>query len=312
MEELHNSVAIKNDAVMGKQPMTLQEAKLLRIAITNVSKYDTELMEYYLPIKKLALILGVDESNLYEDIRAICVKLSRRTLEIKDPSRKDSSWTVYPWMSEANYDASTKLIKLCLNEKIKDYVLQLDLLFTKYKLKYVLSLNSYYAIRIYEILISVYNKHKKMKKSFEFSVQELREMTGSENKNKQISQFKERVLDIAVAEINKNTDLVISYKTKKTGRTITHIVFSVDEVIEIEYKDYEDTNDVEDISGQICGMLDEMGISNTMDQCEQLSKAYNGNIDNFKRNLDYVVTRLDINNFVAYLIVISKNIVAAP
>lgn len=312
MDENNRSVAIKNEAVMGKQPMTLQEAKLLRLTITNVSKYDTELMEFSVGIKELAFILQVSDANLYRDIKSICIKLSRRTLEIKDNTSKTKTpgWKVYPWMSEANYSEETNLVTLCLNEKIKEYVLQLDLLFTKYKFKNILSLKSYYGIRIYEILVSVYNKYKKLKKTFEFTVEELRDMTGVEKKYKNIGQFRVRVLDVAVDDINKSTELDVSYSTKKTGRFITHIIFTINDVIEQEIPYVQETE--EDISGTICGILDGAGISNTIDQCQQIAQAYENNIERFQNNLNYVITRTDINNFVAYLITISKNDLSIP
>lgn len=313
MDNNNRSVAIKNEAVMGKQPMTLQEAKLLRLAITNVSKYDTELMEFSVGIKELAFILQVSDANLYRDIKSVCVKLSRRTLEIKDTTSKTKTpgWKVYPWMSEANYSEETNLVTLCLNEKIKEYVLQLDLLFTKYKFKNILSLKSYYGIRLYEILVSVYNKHKKLKKTFEFSVEELREMMGVENKYKNFGQFKIRVLNVGVDDMNRSTEFEVSYDPKKTGRFITHIIFTVNEVIEQEVLYIEET-DEEDISGSICGILDAAGISNTVDQCQQIAQAYENNLERFQSNLNYVITRTDINNFVAYLITISKNDLSTP
>ncbi len=297
---------------MGKQPMTLQEAKLLRIAITNVSQYDEELMEYNIGIKKLALILGVTDANMYRDIKDICTKISRRTLEVRENTDdKKSSWKVYPWMRRASYSKETNIVTLRLNDEIKEYVIELERLFTRYKLINILALKSYYAIRIYEILISVFNKYKKRKKYFEFGVEELREMTGTEKKYVGIGQFKLRVLDIAVTEINKSTDLEISYKTKKTGRFITHIIFKVEEVIDQEIKEMI-LSDNDDISGTICGLLDTIGINNTLDQCSQLAKAYDNNIERFTKNLNYVVTRTDIGNFVAYLLTISKNDLSIP
>jgi len=314
MNKENRSVVIRNEAVMGKQAMTLQEAKLLRLAITNVSKYDTDLMEFSIHIKELVFMLDIPESNMLRDIKMICTKLSRRTLEIKDPNDKSikGSWSVYPWMSESKYDKNTSMITLCLNEKIKEYVLQLDRLFTKYKFKNILSLKSYYGIRLYEILVSLYNKHKKHKKTFEISVKELREMTDTETKYKNnIGQWRARVLEVAIPEINKSTELDVSYKEIKTGQSITHIVFTVNEVIDLEPKYLKESNE-DDISGSICGILDEIGIANTFDQCQQLAKSYDNDIERFQNNLNYVITRTDINNFVAYLIVISKNDVSKP
>lgn len=326
MKISENNLYIKNVAILGKQPMNVNEAKLLRLAITSISQYDKELMEYTIKINDLAELLDVDSSNVYRDIYSICAKLSKRTLEIKDDHGK---WDIYPWVSKASYDPNDNNVRILLNKEIKSFVIDLNTLFTKYKLINVLALKSFYAIRVYEILISSFNHQYCKKHSFEFSVADLRqtliepdEASKKPNpskqkkaeKYKQIGQFRENVLDVAMNEINKKTDLNVSYKTKKTGRTITAIIFYVNEKPKLKSNKNWDINlsdnpnEIEDnCTSIICGRLDSMGISNTIDQCNQLAKAYNNNLERFEKNLSYVVTRMDINNFIAYLITIAKN-----
>ena len=44
---------------------------------------------------------------------------------------------------------------------------------------------------------------------------------------KAMNDFKKRVLDLAVNEINEKTDLTVSYTQEKRGRTITGFKFTV-------------------------------------------------------------------------------------
>lgn len=52
-------------------------------------------------------------------------------------------------------------------------------------------------------------------------------MLNCENKYKQIKEFKEKVIEKAVQEINSNTDLFVNTKYIKTGRKITDIQFEI-------------------------------------------------------------------------------------
>ena len=49
----------------------------------------------------------------------------------------------------------------------------------------------------------------------------------SDDEYKAMCDFKKRVLDLAVNEINEKTDLTVSYTQEKRGRTITGFKFTV-------------------------------------------------------------------------------------
>jgi len=160
------------------------------------------------------------------------------------------------------------------------------------------------------MLISAYNYYKQERHAFEYSVAELREILALDKKYKQIGQLQNNVLDIAMKEINLKTRMVMSYKTHKTGREITDIIFYVDEKSKKKTADAASIEAIDknnECAITICAKLDGMGIENSVDQCRQLAKAYENNLERFDRNLAYVITRMDINNFVAYLITIAKN-----
>ncbi len=65
---------------------------------------------------------------------------------------------------------------------------------------------------------------------FDISLEELRAVTGTEKKLKQIGQFKERVLDKALKEIKRNCWVNITYDNIKRGRTVTGFRFTAESV----------------------------------------------------------------------------------
>ncbi len=81
-------------------------------------------------------------------------------------------------------------------------------------------MSSSYGVRIYELLIQWKELNKR-----EVSIEWLRNALALEKKYSAIKDFKKYVLGSAISDINKNSDLWIKWKQKKTGRRITHLIF---------------------------------------------------------------------------------------
>lgn len=220
----HYTVAA-NDIIKGKQSMTLQTARLIRLLITQVVKEDKDLKTYSCRIIDLAKFLNIDSSNLYKHIRTICDCAMKSVVYIGTDNPKQP-WEMFHWVSMAKYDGEGT-ITLRLSDEIKPYVLELEKWFTQYQLKNILEFSSYYAIRLYELLKCRDGESKNTKSELEFSVTELRACFDCEKKYKLFADFKHKVIDIAVREINEKSDIWVRPTYQKTGRAITSIIFEV-------------------------------------------------------------------------------------
>jgi len=317
----NGKISIRNDGIIAKQThMTMQEARLLRLVIMQVSQYDDDLMEYEVTIPEIANYFGITTTQtLYDDIFDICDKLTSKKIAIRTESTKNP-WSFQPWMAEASYDGS--VVKLALNKRIKPYVMEFNELFTQYEMKDILQLRSYYALRIYEILKMKYTSCRKKKKTFDFTIEELREMTSTENKHIQIGHFRKKVIEIAKREINEKTDINITTEILKSSRKYIGVRFTVTEkskIKSIEAPDLDKTAPADPIPSQvdlsdvykIIDLLTKRSIPCTSSQAEQLFNAYNNEIsEQFLNNLDYVAKNNKIKNRVAYLLKISKDNIA--
>lgn len=222
-DQKHYAV-MANDVIKGKQEMTLQEARILRLVITQVAKEDKDLKTYTCNIKDLAVFLQISDANLYRDIRDICKGLLKRTVDITTGNPREP-WESFQWVQLARYDGNGS-ITLMLSEQIKPYVLELDRYFTRYQLENILEMNSFYAIRLYELLkCDDFKEHEEFR---EYTVKFLREFFSCEEKYKLFSDFKRWVLNIAVREINEKSDLEIrDVSYIKSGRKVIGIRFLV-------------------------------------------------------------------------------------
>ena len=220
----HYTVAA-NDIIKGKQSMTLQTARLIRLLITQVVKEDKDLKTYTCKITDLAKFLNVDSSNLYKHIRSICECAMKSVVYIGTGNPKEP-WEMFHWVSTAKYDGNG-MVTLRLSDEIKPYVFELEKWFTQYQLKNILEFNSYYAIRLYELLKCRDGETKNSQSELEFTIDELRTFFDCEKKYQKISQFKEKVINIAIREINEKSDIWVNPTYQKTGRTITSVVFEI-------------------------------------------------------------------------------------
>jgi plasmid replication initiation protein len=111
------------------------------------------------------------------------------------------------------FQFSTDLIPLITN--LKEY-------FTSYYLSQTADFSSSYATRLFELLM----QWKSINAIPIMALHELRNSLGvEENQYKLVADFKKRVLDIAVNQINETTDYKIEYEQHKEGRTITGFSF---------------------------------------------------------------------------------------
>ena len=95
--------------------------------------------------------------------------------------------------------------------------------FTLYALEQIADLKSAHAIRLYELLIS----WRSTGKTPVIEVAELRQRLGIyKAEYPRMTDFKRRVLDYAVKQINEHTDITASYTQYKRGRSISGFEFT--------------------------------------------------------------------------------------
>ena len=121
----------------------------------------------------------------------------------------------------AVYIENEATVKFMFANAIIPMLVELERNFTSYEIEQVAHLRSRYAMRLYECLIRF-----KASKTLTITLDELRFRFGLlPDEYILMSNFKNRVLDLAVREINANTDITVSYDQHKQGRTITGFTF---------------------------------------------------------------------------------------
>ena len=206
--------------------MTATEAKIVAKLTSLIDKDDEDFKEHIFKSSDLLKELGLGAEN-YTALEQSIDRLMSRIIEIKlDTKNKKGERDVLKitFVSSCIYSHSTSEIILRYDPNLKPYFLQLSQNFTKYFLKNILELKSFYAIRIYELL-KQYEKLKERK----IEIKELRDILQiKETEYKKYSHFKDKILKTAEREINEKTDLKVSFEEIKTVRKVTAIKFNIE------------------------------------------------------------------------------------
>lgn len=127
------------------------------------------------------------------------------------------------WVDKIGYEKDTGIVYLRFTHDVVPLITRLEQQFTSYDIEQISSLNSTYAIRLYELLI----QWRSVGKTPLFDLQQFRQQLGVEPvQYKTMSNFKKYVLDFAVQQVNEHTDITVKYDQHKQGRTITGFTFN--------------------------------------------------------------------------------------
>lgn len=131
------------------------------------------------------------------------------------------------WLIEVRYGKKDGSLAYHYNPLIKNQLQKLARRFTSYFLSNVVNMKSVYAMRIYEIAVMCLNASKKPKTTFNRTIEDLKHVLGISDKYKHFYHMKQRILETAKREINKHSDIRMTYKVIKIGRSPHEIEFIV-------------------------------------------------------------------------------------
>ncbi|HBF7094791.1 TPA: replication initiation protein [Clostridioides difficile] len=199
-----------------KYDLSIQEQRIILTLASMIKSTDEEFKEYKFSTKEFKELLNLKGQSVYSEIPKITKKLLGKTLEIEN----EHETIQCGWIATARHLKKEGFIILRISPDLKPYMLQLNTLYTSYRLKNVLSMKSKYSIRIYEIL----KCHEFKQQSFiDISIDELRKLLKAENIYPKYANFKQKILEVVKNELEEQTDISFNYEEFKTGRTITDL-----------------------------------------------------------------------------------------
>lgn len=165
-----------------------------------------------------------NRNTAYQALKDACNNLFERQFSFIEKTDKGDKVVRTRWVSRVAYVENSATVELIFAPDVAPLITLLEKNFTSYELEQVSELNSKYAVRLYEIVIA----WRSTGKTPMIAIDELRERLGVLDGDYQITgDFKKRVLDYALKQINEKTDITITYEQHKNGRKIIGFTFTI-------------------------------------------------------------------------------------
>ena len=217
-----------NQVVEAGYRLTLNEQRVVLACIAQVKSEQGLLAtdKFELSAKDFAKLFSVSEKRAYLALVEVAESLFNRYVIIERPFADDRSVTQLKthWISSIQYKEDSGKIVLCFAQDMLPYLSELHGQFTRYKLESIGNMSSVYAIRLYELLMQWKGMGRR-----EVEIAWLKEQFQIENQYADMHNFKKRVLLPAVDDINAHSDYQVSWEQRKTGRNVTHLIFTFSE-----------------------------------------------------------------------------------
>lgn len=221
-----DALVVKSNALVeASYRLSLNEQRLMLSCISQIRRDEpvTDKIMYSVSASEFSKICDIDPKIAYQQLQSAAVTLKRREVRItQEPNGKGrrKKTLIANWVQTIEYTEGEGTVKLRFNHDMLPYLTELSRCFTSYKLKNVVCMSSSYGVRIYELLAQ-WGKFGER----EISITWLKENLQIEKKYEKFRDLKRRVLEPAIKDINKNSDLWVTWTQKKTGRKVTGLIF---------------------------------------------------------------------------------------
>ena len=221
-EEMRSYKVVKSNDMIQKSRFHLsaQEQKIVLYLISRIKPEDKNFEWQEFNIADFCRVCGIDSTSgkNYKDVREIIRTIGDKSTWIMCENGIER---LFRWITYAEIHHNSGLIKVRMQDDMKPFLLDLHERFTQYELIYTIVMKSQYSIRMYELL-----KSYEYRGRYKVDMDELKAMLFA-TKYKRFPDFKRKVLDVALREINTLTDLTITYTIIKVGRRYGQIEFDV-------------------------------------------------------------------------------------
>ena len=224
-----SELVVKDNAlIQASYTLDLAEQRLILLAIVearNSGQGITHDSLLKIHASSYAEQFGVNDKTAYTVVKDASKGLFDRyvTYHDKNPKNgKDRSFNCR-WVDKIGVEPDSGIVYMRFTSDVVPLITRLESHFTSYEIDKVANLSSTYAIRLYELIIQWRDNGVTQK----YNIDELRQKLGVKpDQYKKMSNFKMRVLDLAIDQINTHTDITVKAEQHKTGRTITAMSFT--------------------------------------------------------------------------------------
>lgn len=227
--EKSNLVVKSNRLIEASYRLTLNEQRIILFAICRCREEQAGLT----PDKPVTITAdafakqfpSIGKGNVYQQLKDAMDALYDRSVTTYDMDTDTGYERIKKtrWISEAAYVDGAGNVQVIFTPEVIKYITRLEVEFTSYQLEKVGNMTSAHAIRMYEMLAQYRTiGHRTLNLAFLRDALQI-----APGEYKLTADFTRKVIEVSVEQINKHSDLTVSYKPQKTSRAITDYVFKI-------------------------------------------------------------------------------------
>lgn len=228
------TVTQSNALALSSQEMSLLEKRLLAIGIAKLDATGQDLRVRF-HINEFNSVFDVTTNANHERLKEGAKLLLSRVVHIEQP---EGGWEMFQWVNYARYVPSKdsrdgSYIDIEFSPKLAPYIYQLSKNFNSYTLEKIAQMQSFYSVRVFEILHHDSYAGKKSRIEYDLDDLKFRLRLKYKEKSREIDRypnfkdFRVRVLEQAQRDCEEYTDLTFSFEGVRRGRRIAKVVFEI-------------------------------------------------------------------------------------
>lgn len=215
-----------NALIEASYRLTTTEKKLILACISQVKHNEpiTDEVMYSVSAEDIARLGGINIDTCYENLHDAAHRLLERIVSITyEPNggKKHKEILRTHWVQSIKYVENEARVNLRFSKDMLPYINQLTKQFTNYNYSSIAKMGSIHGIRLYELLVQWKSSGYR-----EIEIDWLKKQFDLKGKYKSIYDLKLYVIEPAVEEINNNSDMWCKWEQRKTGRRVTHLIFT--------------------------------------------------------------------------------------
>lgn len=227
MSSQKQTIIVKsNKLVEASYRLDLIEQRIVLYAIVEARETQKGLADGFVTIEaqRFAQAFDMDEGSVYGQLKDAMKTLFNRFIVARDihPESGKERVNMIRWISTASYIDGAGAVQLRFATDMLPYITRLETEFTSYRLEKIGRMSSVHAVRLYELLVQYLSVGKR-----EIEIAWLKETLDIADAYSRIESLKRSVIEPALAQINEHSDIRVSYTQRKTGRTVTHLIFAI-------------------------------------------------------------------------------------
>lgn len=226
-------VVTKQNELIGQMARyNLSELRLIAFCLAHLNSLEADNREIEASVSDLQGIFRMSTKDAYAVVRQAVRAVNRKPLEI-ETERTEEEWYIFTGFRYYKHEGR---FEFKISQEAKPYLIELAGNFTRYRLADVYQFRSASTWKMYELLKRWLNK-----RFWYAELDQLRSLLGVAGKYTRFGNLELRLIKPALEEINKFSDIFVTYKKRKRGRSVTGVSFTINpntknepEIINIE------------------------------------------------------------------------------